>query len=463
MTVDELREVAALGESDQREFKKTTGDLKGGMETLCGFLNGRGGQVYFGILNDGKVVGLTISDATLREVAQELSKLEPLPTIAQFRIPTSEGKEVLMLETTDRDAAPYVYCGRPFHRVGSTTSQMPQAAYERRLLDRYHSRQRWENLIAERFTVADLDDEEILRTIREATDASTLESSVTSPLEALRKFHLLAEDRPLQAAVVAFAREPLPDYPQCNLRLARFRGVTKSEFLDQRQLSGHAFLLFREADLFLRRHLPVRGRFESGVSERIDEPLFPPLALREALVNAICHRDYSIYGGSIHVAIFDDRVEVISTGTLPFGLTIADLTREHESRSRNPLLAELFHRRGLAERWGRGTQEIVELCRAAGHPEPEFEERAGEVVVRFWVAGYVPPHRIMRDLSDRQRRILHVLRDGSKKSSKEIRSELGTVLPPTTLRDELNMLRTLGMVDGSGHARGAKWWLKHST
>ena len=113
--------------------------------------------------------------------------------------------------------------------------------------------------------------------------------------------------------------------------MARFRGVTKDEFLDQQQLTGHAFELLREADLFLRRHLPVAGRFEPGVLERIDEPLFPPLALREALVNALCHRDYSIAGGAVSVAIYDDRLEISSTGLLPFGLTVADLKRDHES------------------------------------------------------------------------------------------------------------------------------------
>lgn len=93
------------------------------------------------------------------------------------------------------------------------------------------------------------------------------------------------------AKLAQFAVDPFPDYPQCSLRMARFRGITKAEFVDQQQLTGHAFKLLREADIFLRRHLPVAGRFESGVMQRIDEPLFPPLALREALVNAFIHRD----------------------------------------------------------------------------------------------------------------------------------------------------------------------------
>src|SRR5260370_205857 len=88
----------------------------------------------------------------------------------------------------------------------------------------------------------------------------------------------------------------------------------------RRRLTGHGFTLSGAGGLFLRRPLPVGGRFGAGVLERIDEPLFPPLALREALVNALCHRDYSIAGGAVSVAIYDDRVEISSTGLLPFGL-----------------------------------------------------------------------------------------------------------------------------------------------
>jgi len=261
---------------------------------------------------------------------------------------------------------------------------------------------------------------------------------VSDAVEALEKLKLVEGGQPLQAAVVAYAKEMLPDYPQCGLRMARFRGTTRNEFLDQRQITGHAFGLLREAELFLRRHLPVRGRFEPGVMERQDEPLFPLLALREALVNGLCHHDYSIYGGAVSVAVYDDRVEITSAGLLPFGLTVADLKRKHESKPRNPLIANLFYLRGLIERWGRGTQRIVELCVRAGHPEPEFEESVGSVTVRFLVAGYLPPHRVEHDLTERQRRVLHALGDNEPRRAQDIAARMGTAIAPATLRRELS-------------------------
>ena len=159
------------------------------------------------------------------------------------------------------------------------------------------------------------------------------------------------------------------------------------------------------------------------------------------------------------MAIFDDRLEICSTGLLPFGITVADLRGEHTSRPRNPLLAEVFYRRGLVERWGRGTNKIMDLCRAAGQPAAEFEERSGEVVVRFRPSGYSPPHRVNHDLTDRQRRILHVLSSGQEWRSSEILEKLTETVSRGTLLNDLRMLRNLGLVGSGGRGQSARWRL----
>lgn len=251
----------------------------------------------------------------------------------------------------------------------------------------------------------------------------------------------------------------LPQCPQCQLRMARFRGTDKTEFLDQRQTHGHALQLLEEAFQFLVRHLPVAGRIEPGVFERVDAPLFPPVALREALVNAFCHRDYSIGGSAVSLAIYDDRLEIWSDGTLPFGLSVDDLKRDHLSRPRNPLIAEVFYRRGLVERWGRGTQKIVELCVQAGQPEPEFVEQAGAVGVRFLPAAYIAPHRVAHDLTVRQRRILQALAGKLDVSFGELRSLVAPMVAVRTFRDDLLHLKRLGTIGLRGRGRGATWFL----
>ena len=116
---------------------------------------------------------------------------------------------------------------------------------------------------------------------------------------------------------------------------------------------------------------------------RIDEPAYSPLAFREAIANAICHRDYASGGSSIGVAIYDDRLEVTSSGMLHFGITPQSLFEPHESRPWNPLIASVFYRRGIIETWGQGTLKMATWAEEAGLPRPEILEVPGAVLVRF--------------------------------------------------------------------------------
>lgn len=462
MNLADIEQLASGGESETLEFKKTTGQLKKASETLCAFLNTRGGKVLIGVSPQGKVVGQQVSDSTQQDLAGAIRKFEPPAPIGieYVELPDSSLRVIVLDASPSVEDAPFIWNGRPYERVGTTTSVMPQERYQQLLLRRMHGRRRWENEPASGVALESLDREEIARTIRVGISAGRLpETAGTEPAEVLERLGLRTEGQLLNAAVVLFGTGFLPYYPQCQLRMARFKGVDRTEFLDNRQIVGHGFELLDEAMLFLQRHLPVAGRVQPGLFEREDEPLFPPVALREALVNAICHRDYAQAGGSVSLAIYDDRLEVWNEGTLPQGLSIEDLKQDHPSRPRNPLIAEVFYRRGFVERWGRGTQKIVELCVAAGHPEPEFIERAGTIGVRFLPSGYIAPHRVVQDLSDRQREILQIIADGEI-PLRHIMRELSTDTPRGTVRDDLNHLKRLDLIESKGHGRGAVWSLK---
>jgi predicted HTH transcriptional regulator len=147
MTLAELQKLVteSKGEWEHIEFKKSTGELHGGMETLCGFLNGTGGKVLFGVTNAGRIQGQDMADATFQEIANAIRKLEPPAWIEQIRIPVAGAKEVLILRTTVHAEGPYTFDGRPYTRIGNTTSRMPQPDYQRRLLARIATQHRWEN------------------------------------------------------------------------------------------------------------------------------------------------------------------------------------------------------------------------------------------------------------------------------------------------------------------------------
>ncbi len=452
--LDKIREMVAGGESDTVEFKRSTGQMSRAGETLCAFLNGTGGWVLFGVSTDGDIVGQEVADGTLRDLAMMTDKLEPPVQVAVSRTSVGSGREVLVLHVEAGLGTPYCFDGRPYQRVSSTTARMPRERYRELLLERSHTDSRWELLPATGFAVEDLDCEEILRSYRLGVESGRMpESGRADVREILDRLQLQRDGELMRAAVVLFARDPAPRYSQCQLRLARFRGTDRSEFLDSKMVTGHLLRLLDEALTFLLRHIPIAGRFERGRIERIDEPQFPVAALREAVINALCHRTYTHAGGAVSIAIYDDRLEIWNDGVLPFGLRPADLKRRHESRPRNPTIAGVLYRRGLIEQWGRGTQRVVELCLEAGLPEPDYGEEAGSFWVRFAASGTVAECV----LTERQRTILNILAQCQPLSTIEIVRKFAETISARTARRDLNSLLRLKLVVKSGSGETAKW------
>jgi ATP-dependent DNA helicase RecG len=461
MTPEQVASWAATGESETLELKRSTGQRREGVRTLCAMLNQRGGRVLFGVEPDGRVVGRQVGDHTIEEMAQEIQEIDPPAFPGIDRVELGNGSAVLVMSVGTGQNRPYSCRGQAYRRVGNTSPPMSRDEYNRVLLERLHGEHRWENEPAAGWAAEDLDVAEIVRTVDEAIRRGRADDPGTrETVELLRGLGLMRAGRVLRAAAMLFGRaERLEaEYPQCLLRVARFRGTDRTEFLDNRQLHGNAFDLLLKAERFLRENLPVAGRITPGVFERVDDPLYPPAALREALANAFCHRDYAIGGGSVGVAIYDDRLEVTSSGSLHFGLTAEDLFAPHESLPWNPLIARVFFRRGVIEAWGRGTIKMAELAQQAGLPMPEIEDAGGGVTVRFRPSRYVPPRRVGRDVTERQQTILALLDEaGEGLALREIRGRMEMQVTERQVREDLATLRTLGLAVPEGHGRGARW------
>ena len=461
MTLDEIMTLVAPGESETVEFKKTTGERREAAKTACAMLNHRGGIVLLGVTPDGLVVGQRVGDQTIEHMVEELRGIDPpvFPTID--RVPTANGKEVLAVRVNRGAMRPYSYGGISYRRLGNTTRPMPREQYNQVLLERMHSEQRWENQPADGWSINDLDIAELQRTIGESIAHNRIEATVSrEPAELLRGLGLMKDGVLLRAAVALFGNNQRieAELTQCLLRVARFRGIDRTEFLDNRQFRGNAFALLGQAERFLLENIPIAGRITPGSLVRVDEPLYPPLALREALANAFCHRDYTSGGGSVALGIYDDRLEITSAGPLHFGLTPELLFMSHESQPWNPLIANVLYRRGIIEQWGRGTIKMAELMGSAGLPPPEIEDVGNFVTVRFRPSQYVPPQRVGHDLTERQQAILALLNAArAGLASREIHDRLEMLANQRQVRLDLDTLRTLNLVELIGHGRGALW------
>ena len=233
---------------------------------------------------------------------------------------------------------------------------------------------------------------------------------------------------PSHGGLILFGRDAVRRrvFPDAAVSCARFRGTDKVDFLDRVALDDETVLeVIEDVFKFIRRNTRLAARI-TGV-RREDIPEYPEIALREVLVNAIAHADYSLTGMRIRVAIYADRLEVENPGMLPFGMTLDDF-KAGVSRIRNRVIARVMRELGLLEEWGTGYRRVLEDCRAGGYPPPEWQELGPALRVVF------RPHpltlasteddtindTVNDTVNDRQRWFLAQLRQGNRVTWREI-------------------------------------------
>lgn len=458
-------QLVSRGESEDLEFKKSIAEKSEAAKTVSAMLNSpRGGLVLVGVLDDGTLQGIEIGHETHDRLRGEFAKIDPpfLPDFETF--PLEHARAVLIIRVPGNTGL-YKYDGRVYMRFGASTIKMPEGIYQSRLIERMHSTTRWENQPAFGISHGDLDARELVTTLDTAISNGRLANPNTREvLPLLRGFNLIGDEETLlHAAAVLFGKPGMLErqYPQCRLRLARFRGKTKSEFTDNRQIVGNVFMLFQQAQSFLLDHIQIAGRVDPDQFERIDTPAYPLEALREALANALCHRDYAEAGGAIDLAIYDDRIEIVSSGPLRFGMAVEDLVQEHQSRPWNPIIAQVLYKRGMIESWGRGTLKMIEAARNVGLIAPEFVNTNLSFTVRFRAEEYVPPTRVSHDLTELQREILSKLRSLGPSTSTTVANALTDASDQRAVLRNLQALRDYGLVTLAGQYKAARWRLAH--
>jgi ATP-dependent DNA helicase RecG len=386
MNINDIEKVKSIidnAENSQTEFKETTGQLERGMETICAFLNGTGGTLLFGVTDHGKMIGQEVADSTKRNIAEAINRLEPLAEVlvSYVSLPHSD-KSIIALHVEEaRFERPFCYKGRAYMRVESVTTTMPQAVYNELLMQR-GGKYGWESMTNPDLQIADLDENTILGAVRAGIDSGRLpENTIREDIPSiLEKFDLLHHQQLNNAAAVLFGKK-FYDYPQCLLRMARFRGTDKNEFIDNQRVQGNIYNLLDAAMAFFFKHLSLSGKIEGLYRE--EELSIPYKALRECCINAFAHRFYHHPGSSASIAIYDDRVEITNSGAFPANISIERLLSTHDSQPQNPIIANVLYKSKVLESWGRGIGLMVDECRRVGISDPEFHADGGFVWVVF--------------------------------------------------------------------------------
>jgi ATP-dependent DNA helicase RecG len=352
-----------MKENETVEFKKSLSQLKAGLVSIAAILNKHGaGKLWFGMSNDGKAVGLETNEKTLRDLSQSIAAhIEPR-IFPHVSIETIDKATCIKVTFSGKDA-PYFAYGRAYMRVADEDRQLSSKELENLILARNREALRWDNQVSG-LVIDDLDGGKLKSFVERAG------LSWDTPANALGKLGLISEGRLLNAARLFFSKTP-----PMQLRCAVFATTDSATIIDRHDFDGDILELIEEAQKYILKNIHIGMRLEGLY--RVDVPEISVEALREAIINAFCHRDY--YDPDfIQVAIFKNRVEIRNPGRLYGSITIDDLRKGNISQRRNPLIADLFRRIEMVEAWGRGMPLIIKNA-----PDVVFREVGSLFIVSF--------------------------------------------------------------------------------
>ncbi len=362
-----LSDLLALGEGFTVEFKRSLRSDLG--REICAFANAAGGVILLGVDDDGMVRSVE-GHNRLKSQVQSIARSADLPISVEVE---SMG-EVLAVRVSAQRSKPYSFGGKFFIREGASSQQMSRD--EIREFFFAEGVIHFDESPCRRFSLdSDLDDDTWAVFRRRAKIPDHME-----PRTALENLDLLAGDgRITNAGAWLLAKNIRKFHASGHLSCALFFGTTKTEILDRRDFLGDVYSMIDGAMTWVRSKINVRYIITGSVN-RQERPELPLDAIREAVVNAVAHRDYRSKA-NVQVCLFHDRLEVVSPGGLPAGITEAELGVK--SVPRNPLLFGLLHRMDAVEQIGSGIRRIRGLCREWGVPVPVIEVSEHWVTVTF--------------------------------------------------------------------------------
>ncbi len=374
MTTAEIASQLSLGEGQNLEFKTGGVEVESIGPVVCGFLNTSGGCLVCGIDGEGDVAGMDGSPEDVARIERDLYEGLSPKALVSIHAQAIDGKNVIVFEVPLGKDVPYAFRDVIYLRDSGGTRRADAETIRDIVMRRQIEPERWER----RFSRADLEaDVDVREVFAAVTDAQVVRRAyfrdASQPLMVLEDFSAAKYGRLTNGGDVLFARNPAIRLPQTRVRAVRYNSdKAGDEFSDMKSFEGPLHAVFEEAFSFIVRNTPSVSRFIKGNPKRQDAPLYPEDAVREALINALAHRDYASASGGVSIHVFPRSLEIWNSGPLPEGVTTENLPKGHISVLRNPDIAHTLYLRGLMEKLGRGSVLMVEQCRHSGLPDPTW-------------------------------------------------------------------------------------------
>jgi ATP-dependent DNA helicase RecG len=412
-----------IKERETVELKSSLSLINEIVEAVSAFSNTEGGKIIVGVSNAGKVLGVEIGKGTIENLANTIAQNTEPKIQPKIRVETVGKKKIIIVEVRESLDRLVLAFGRPFKRVGKSSPKMSKDEYERLILEKHRDKLQFDGDICQGAKLKDIDNKKVRTYLRLREKNRKVSARIKIPLsQFLINVKAVKNKRPTNAGILFFGKNPLSFICHARLRLVRIKGTKiYGNILDRLDCNGTLWEMTDVGEDFIRKNIRLLGFRTDKSFRREDKFEYPIRALREALINGLIHRDY-YNPADVRVFIFDDRVEIVSPGPFPKGVT----PERPQHKPVNKILSELMYDIGYIEKYGSGIYLENELCLENGNEKPVYEIDSVQTKVIFKsqvkdVTVVEPDKEVIRQLNERQKQfVMSGIKDISRKEYSEL-------------------------------------------
>ena len=408
----ETREPASKGrrftESETVELKPSLSQINEIVETAAAFANAGGGRILIGVSRSGKVLGVQTGKDTIERLSNKIASNTDPPLYPGISVKGSGVKGIIEVAVGESREKPVLAFGRAFKRVGKSTIKVDKREHERMVLERNVY---FDSLVCEDASLDDLDSS-FVNSFFVPRYEGIAETKMTGGVQGLlESLGCIKHGKPTNAGILLFGDNPQEHFMNGFIALARYKGKREGrERLDYKEFNGNIFQQIDKCDKYIKEHVAIMSRLHAMKVEREDIPEYPLFSIRELIMNAVCHRDYSDQGSKVIVKMFEDHMEFYNPGGLPKEITAENILEKQFSR--NPTIAKVLSKIRYVEELGEGWNKIIdEHKKHALRPKlPKISaDRYSMLVKLFSTKGKFEEEKVV-ELSERQKRAIEYLR-----------------------------------------------------
>ena len=436
-------------ETQNIEYKSSWRDEY--LKWICGFANAQGGTLFIGKDDNGNTVGVKNAEKLLEDLPNKI--IAVLGIVCQVNLHETEDGNYIEI-VVEPQPNPVSYKGEYHFRSGSTKQELKGVALDKFLLQKYGKK--WDGVPIPRVSVSELKRETFEFFKEKGIDSKRLDekSCKDTPEQLLDNLKLFDNGYLKRAALLLFHPDPEKFVTGAYIKIGFFRSESDLQFQDD--IHGNLFeQVEKTMELLLTKYTRALISYK-GLS-RIETYEYPEEALREALLNAVAHKDYA--GCTpVQIRVYGDRIKIWNEGQLPENWTVKNLLQEHSSRPYNPDIANAFFRCGYIESWGRGIEKITEQCAAAGLPVPLINNDGSDFWVTFRKDIYNKEDLSKLGLNERQIEALLLFKEKGEITSTEYAERFK--ISDRTARTDLMELADKELLNRQGEYKMAKFYFR---